>query len=280
MLVLRPIHAFDRKLLPFGNLTCRMWPPAHRASTGFEPAFTPSGASCLWKTKRCCGYDAGEAVLFRPLRCRPAPRPSFHPSQYGSGRVAALTSYSARLWAEAGAALVIGPSYEKAWQCIVPETGKISRPVWVALTPVFPTVLSPGFEPGPDSSLDCRLYRLGYESIARTTRRDMPARSTIDPAALCRIPAPMPAVAARTFPQSCGSADKKRGRPRSRKPFPHWADRLYRMRRKTPGFSYGDIRRLIGCGALAGACRKASKNMPSTAIVPSCPNMAAGGWRR
>ena len=198
MLVLRPIHAFDRKLLPFGNLTCRMWPPAHRASTGFEPAFTPSGASCLWKTKRCCGYDAGEAVLFRPLRCRPAPRPSFHPSQYGSGRVAALTSYSARLWAEAGAALVIGPSYEKAWQCIVPETGKISRPVWVALTPVFPTVLSPGFEPGPDSSLDCRLYRLGYESIARTTRRDMPARSTIDPAALCRIPAPMPAVDGRT----------------------------------------------------------------------------------
>lgn len=33
-----------------------------------------------------------------------------------------------------------------------------------------------------------------------------------------------------TVPTSCGSADKKRGRPRSRKPFPHWADRLYRIR--------------------------------------------------
>lgn len=33
-----------------------------------------------------------------------------------------------------------------------------------------------------------------------------------------------------TVSTSCGSADKKRGRPRSRKPFPHWADRLYRIR--------------------------------------------------
>ena len=31
---------------------------------------------------------------------------------------------------------------------------------------------------------------------------------------------------AETVPTSCGSADKKRGRPRSREPFPHWADRL------------------------------------------------------
>ncbi len=65
---------------------------------------------------------------------------------------------------------------------------------------------------------------------------------------LCRIPAPMPAVDARTaawgmtgitgaeppcstetVPTACGSADKRHGRPRLRKPCPHSADRLYRI---------------------------------------------------
>lgn len=36
MLVLRPIHAFDRKLLPFGNLTCRMWPPGPSCFDGIR----------------------------------------------------------------------------------------------------------------------------------------------------------------------------------------------------------------------------------------------------
>lgn len=40
-------------------------------------------------------------------------------------------------------------------------------PVWVALTPVFPLVLSPGFEPGLNASLAHRLYRLGHESMRR-----------------------------------------------------------------------------------------------------------------
>lgn len=39
------------------------------------------------------------------------------------------------------------------------------EPDRVALTPLLPLVLSPGFEPGLDSSLDCCLYRLGYESM-------------------------------------------------------------------------------------------------------------------
>lgn len=56
------------------------------------------------------------------------------------------------------------------------------EPDRVALTPLLPLVLSPGFEPGLDASLAHCLYRLGYESVARATRRDMPARSTIDPA--------------------------------------------------------------------------------------------------
>lgn len=33
-----------------------------------------------------------------------------------------------------------------------------------------------------------------------------------------------------TVPTACGSADKQRDRSRCRKPFPHWADRLYRIR--------------------------------------------------
>lgn len=36
-----------------------------------------------------------------------------------------------------------------------------------ALTPAFPPVLSPGFEPGLDASLAHCLYRLGYESMRR-----------------------------------------------------------------------------------------------------------------
>lgn len=97
----------------------------------------------------------------------------------------------------------------------------------MALTPVFPLVLSPGFEPGPDSSLDCRLYRLGYESVTRATRRDMPARSTIDPAALCRITAPMPAVDAHTaaWGMTWITGCAAHAPPR---PFPHPVGRLTR----------------------------------------------------
>lgn len=63
---------------PFGNLTCRMWPLSPSCFDGNRTRITTNDASYLWKTKRCCGYDAGEAVLFRLLRCKPAPRPSFH----------------------------------------------------------------------------------------------------------------------------------------------------------------------------------------------------------
>lgn len=59
-----------------------------------------------------------------------------------------------------------------------------SEPIWVALTPVFPLVLSPGFEPGLDSSLDCCLYRLSYESMCgyHPCGVAISAQSTIDPA--------------------------------------------------------------------------------------------------
>lgn len=122
------------------------------------------------------------------------------------------------------------------------------EPDRAALTPLLPLVLSPGFEPGPDSSLDCRLYRLGHESMRRQSAGICP-RSPLWIRPLVPNPALMPAVDAHTatrgmtgitgaetpcstetVPTSCGSADKKRGRPRSRKPFPHWADRLYRIR--------------------------------------------------
>ncbi len=47
-----------------------------------------------------------------------------------------------------------------------------------------PIVLSPGFEPGLDSSLDCCLYRLGYESMCgyHPCEVAISAQSTIDPA--------------------------------------------------------------------------------------------------
>lgn len=58
------------------------------------------------------------------------------------------------------------------------------EPDRVALTPLLPLVLSPGFEPGPDSSLDCRLYRLGHESMRGYYPCEVAisAQSTIDPA--------------------------------------------------------------------------------------------------
>ena len=43
------------------------------------------------------------------------------------------------------------------------------EPDRVALTPLLPLVLSPGFEPGLDSSLDCCLYRLATKACADTT---------------------------------------------------------------------------------------------------------------
>ena len=51
-------------------------------------------------------------------------------------------------------------------------------------TPLLPLVLSPGFEPGLDSSLDCCLYRLGYESMCgyHPCEVAISAQSTIDPA--------------------------------------------------------------------------------------------------
>lgn len=122
------------------------------------------------------------------------------------------------------------------------------EPDRAALTPLLPLVLSPGFEPGPDSSLDCRLYRLGHESMRRQSAGICP-RSPLwirplvpDPCthacggrAYCntrhdRDHGAEPPCSTETVPTACGSADKERGRPRSRKPFPHWADRLYRIR--------------------------------------------------
>lgn len=47
MLVLRPVHAIDHRLLPFGTqrFACGHW--AHRASTGFEPALLQKKQSIL-----------------------------------------------------------------------------------------------------------------------------------------------------------------------------------------------------------------------------------------
>lgn len=96
---------------------------------------------------------------------------------------------------------------------------------------MLPLVLSPGFEPGPDSSLDCRLYRLGHESMRRQSARICP-RSPLWIRPLVPNPAPMPAVDAHTatrgmtgitgaeppcstetVPTACGSADRIRADP-------------------------------------------------------------------
>lgn len=72
MLVPRPAHAIGHGLLPFGTQRFA-WPPGPSCFDGIRTRITTNDASYLWKTKPCCGYDAGEAVPFRPLRCRPAP---------------------------------------------------------------------------------------------------------------------------------------------------------------------------------------------------------------
>lgn len=47
MLVLRPVHAIGRRLLPFGNLTCRMWPPGPSCFGGIRTRITPKKQSIL-----------------------------------------------------------------------------------------------------------------------------------------------------------------------------------------------------------------------------------------
>lgn len=69
-LILRPVHAADRRLLPFGNPAFRMWPLGPSCFDGIRTRIATDDASYLWKAKPCCGYDAGKAVLFRPLRCK------------------------------------------------------------------------------------------------------------------------------------------------------------------------------------------------------------------
>ena len=89
---------------------------------------------------------------------------------------------------------------------------------------------------------------VGPRKHAQAIRKDMPAQSTVDSTtratscthacggrAYCntrhdRDHGAEPPCSTEAVPTACGSADKKRGRPRSRKPFPHWADRLYRIR--------------------------------------------------
>lgn len=56
--------------LPFGNPAFRMWPLDPSCFDGIRTRIATDDASYLWKTKPCCGYDAGKAVLFRPLRCK------------------------------------------------------------------------------------------------------------------------------------------------------------------------------------------------------------------
>lgn len=120
----------------------------------------------------------------RLLRCRPAPRPSFHSAPIwqragggvdiifrknmsGSGR---CNGYGSQLWREP---TVASFPFRQTFE-----------PDRVALTPLLPLVLSPGFEPGLDSSLDCCLYRLGYESMCgyHPCEVAISAQSTIDPA--------------------------------------------------------------------------------------------------
>lgn len=169
---------------PIRNPAFRMWPLGPSCFDGIRTRITLKGHPIGWKTKPCCGYDAGEAVLFRPLRCKPAPRPSFHSAPIwqragggvdiifrknmsGSGR---CNGYGSQLWREP---TVASFPFRQTFE-----------PDRVALTPLLPLVLSPGFEPGLDSSLDCCLYRLGYESMCgyHPCEVAISAQSTIDPA--------------------------------------------------------------------------------------------------
>lgn len=101
---------------------------------------------------------------------------------------------------------------------------------------------------------------VGPRKHAQAIRKDMPAQSTVDSTtrakscthacggrAYCntrhdRDHGAEPPCSTEAVPTACGSADKKRGRPRSRKPFPHWADRLYRIRANP---SDGGLARII-----------------------------------
>ena len=103
--------------------------------------------------------------------------------QYGSGRVAALTSYS-QVGCGSGRCNGYGSQLWREPTVASFPFRQTFEPDRVALTPLLPLVLSPGFEPGLDSSLDCCLYRLGYESMRgyHPCEVAISAQSTIDPA--------------------------------------------------------------------------------------------------
>ena len=122
--------------------------------------------------------------------------------------------------------MVIDPGCAKARQRIVPKTGKRSRPVWAALTPAFPPVLSPGFEPGLDASLAHCLYRLGYESMRRQSAGICP-RSPLWIRPLVPNPALMLAVDAHTATRGMTGITGAEP-PCSSRPFPHPVGRLTR----------------------------------------------------
>ena len=154
--------------LPFGNPAFRMWPLGPSCFDGIRTRITPKTGhpdrlndEAMLRIRCWRGGSVQTTEVQGPRLDHRSTSP-----QYGSGRVAALTSYSQ---VRCGSGRCIGhrPGCAKARQCIVPKTGKRSRPVWAALTPAFPPVLSPGFEPGLDASLAHCLYRLGYESMRR-----------------------------------------------------------------------------------------------------------------
>ena len=86
--------------------------------------------------------------------------------QYGSGRVAALTSYSQ---VRCGSGRCIGhrPRLREGPAMHRSQNRQAFKTRMGGVDAAFPPVLSPGFEPGLDASLAHCLYRLGYESMRR-----------------------------------------------------------------------------------------------------------------
>lgn len=156
-----------------------MWPPGPSCFDGIRTRITLKGHPIGWKTKPCCGYDAGEAVPFRPLRCRPAPRPSFH---------------SAPIWQRAGGGVDIVfaswvrkralqrlrvPVMKRTYRGIVPFPADVRTGSGGVDARVSASAFA-GIRTRTGQFLGLSPLPVGPRKHAQAIRRDMPAQSTVD----------------------------------------------------------------------------------------------------
>ena len=214
-----------------------------RRCNGIHRYSVHGGGANVWLRIGCWGDDSAGSLRCKPFVC--AHRST--PSQYGSGRVAALTSYSQvgcgngrcighRPQLCEGLIIHRSRNRQDFKTCMGGVDARVSAGAFAGIRTRTGQFL--GLSPLPVGLR--KRYASNPQGYARAVHdrsgRFVPDHCThacggraycgmghdVDHG-LCRP------CSAETVSTSCGSADKRHGRPRLRKPCPHSADRLYRI---------------------------------------------------